>query len=196
MPALTVFNREEWRLVTPPPPRYDLWPQAVRESWRLHGALIACGPGFRGVGWPETPTVRLAALAYALDERRIVTHRSAAWVWGATRRAPEPLELSMRPGVRRPLTIPSNVLMREMRGSDADAVQLGEFSVTTPLRTVIDLLYRVEGFEKRDRIACRLLVQLIENGKDRIETHLREQRRPYRSLARARWHSVYGCPAN
>ncbi|MBN9612266.1 MAG: hypothetical protein J0H64_02150, partial [Actinobacteria bacterium] len=107
----SVVEPPPFRVGQPPrPPRYDLWPAAVRSAARLHGALVPCGPGYRGIGWPETPTVRASALAEFLSNDRIATHLTAAWVWGAARSPGRPVRVSTRG--RRRITLPSTEQLR------------------------------------------------------------------------------------
>ena len=78
----------------PDPPRFDLWPEALRSAELRRGTLVACGPGVRGVGWPDSPRVRLAALAPWLSGGRVAAFRTAAWVWGAAREPGRPLRVT------------------------------------------------------------------------------------------------------
>ncbi len=90
---------------TPPPlcpihqaggrvPRWDRWPEAVRSAELRAGSLVRCGPGYRPVGWPETPRVRAAALAPWLGAGRTAVLGTAAWIWGAAREPGSPLEIA------------------------------------------------------------------------------------------------------
>lgn len=166
----------------PDPPRYDLWPTALRSAGRLHGALVPCGPGVRGVGWPETPRVRATALAEFIGEDRVATHLTAAWVWGAARDPGRPLRASV-PAKRRYTGIDTEMLrVSELRLSESDVTPLGRFAVTTPLRTVLDLLHDPDGFGPVERIACRLLVHRI-GGWAAVAARIEAHRRPYRTAA-------------
>jgi len=186
MPALRSYRGTPWRVIAPDPPRYDLWPEPVRLAWRLSGALVPCGPGVRGIGWPENPVVRLAALAPWFTAHQVATHRTAAWVWGAARSIGESIELSMLPGYRRPIGTPAELRIRELRGLPEDAIHLGQFLVTSPRRTILDLLYQPESFDRRDVITCRLLSQRVPGGLQHIADHIAEHRRPHRSRAQQR----------
>lgn len=177
----------------PLPPRYDQWPETVQHAMRLRGCLIRCGPGVRGVGWPETATVRLAALAPWLDDPRLIaSHMTAAWVWGAARHAPSELRISTvagqhslarsyRSGARK-----STNRRSELRLSPEDRVKLGMFCVTSPLRTVIDLLHDPDHFGLTERVAYRLLLPLIPGAKETVFLYLSTHRRPHARLARER----------
>ncbi|MBL5975202.1 MAG: hypothetical protein D3X82_15970 [Candidatus Leucobacter sulfamidivorax] len=174
------------RMVQPDPPRYDLWPEAMRSAWRLSGALVPCGPGLRGLGWPETPRVRLTAIASWLRGGRIATHLTAAWVWGAARRPGDPLQVSLRPGHRRPTAADPGLRIYESRGAWAECRDFGGLAVTTPVRTALDLLHDPAGFGLRETVACRLLLRAVEGGGAAVSRRIEQHRRPYGRLARAR----------
>lgn len=173
------------------PPRFDLWPEALRSAERLRGSLVPCGPGVRGIGWPETPRVRTAALAPWLGGGRIATHLTAAWVWGAARSPGRPLQVTARSG-RRSYGVDSEWLrVYELRYTEADTHRFGEFGVTTPLRTVIDMLHGDAPFTAVERIACRLLCcGWVEGGTATIASSLHAHQRPRRRLAFARLSSL------
>lgn len=167
------------------PPRLDLWPETLQSAERLRGTLVPCGPGFRGVGWPETPRVRLTALAPWLTGGRVATHLTAAWVWGAARSPGRTLQVTARAHQRRDAQNTEWLRIYELRYTEADTRRFGEFSVTTPLRTVLDLLYD-DDFRRVERIAGRLLLPLIVDGRAAITAHLDAHQRPRRQLARQR----------
>lgn len=174
------------RVTGPEPPRYDLWPVAQRSAWRLSGALVPCGPGLRGIGWPETPRVRLAAVAAWLAADRATSHLTAAWVWGAVREPGSPLQITMRAGARRPQEFGRDVRFYELRCADEDIAELGAFATTTPLRTVGDLLHSPDAFGTREIAACRLLLRLVDGGAETVRARLSAHRRPYRRIAQRR----------
>lgn len=167
----------------PSPPRYDLWPEALRSAERLRGTLVPCGPGLRGVGWPETPRVRLAAIAPWLGGGRIAVYLTAAWVWGAARNPGHPLRVSTTHGGRATTVAQAMPRVHQLRLSPAECSRFGDFSVTTPLRTATDLLYDDERFGTSHRVAVRLLLPLIDGGRDALQAHLYERVRPKRSRA-------------
>lgn len=170
----------------PPVPRFDRWPHAVRSAELLRGTLVRCGPGVRPVGWPETPRVRAAALAPWLTPDRIAIRMSAAWIWGAARRPDAPLELSTadrrrpEPGAHR------DHLLRQFRYADDALRLLDGFVVTDPEQTVYDLLRVPHGFGRRHRVACRLLLRLVPDGREGVAQRLERQHSHYRALARSR----------
>ncbi|MCB1274496.1 MAG: hypothetical protein KDB25_08935 [Leucobacter sp.] len=172
--------------VPPHPPRYDRWPVAMRSAARLHGALVPCGPGFRGIGWPETPRVRANALAEYLIGGRVATHLTAAWVWGAARDPGRPIRVSTAGRKRVIVALTEQCRIAQLRLTEGDIHAFGEFRATTPFRTVLDLLHDPEGFGLADEVACRLLVARVDGGWAAVDVHVRTHRRPGRGLARER----------
>ena len=170
----------------PNPPRYDCWPIALRSAARLRGALVPCGPGLRGVGWPETPRVRVTALAEYLPDGRVATHLTAAWVWGAARDPGHPLRISTGRRKRVIVTDTEPCRIAQMRLSDGDVSPLGEFRVTTPLRTMLDLLHDPERFGHAEEVACRLLSERVAGGWVAVAEHIDTHRRPFCRIARER----------
>lgn len=168
----------------------SLWPATVRSADLMRGALVRCGPGVRPAGWPETPRTRLASLAPWLDGGSyFVTHRTAAWVWGAAKDPGTPLRLCVPRGSRLPAQIPPLIRFSAHSLSPEDLTVFDGLSVTTPLRTINDLL-RNRSFTVTDVAACRLLLRLIPDI-DVLRASLRP-RRPYQRLARMRLERLTG----
>lgn len=189
---------DHWRMSTtaeprhlPDPPRYDLWPATVRSAGRLHGTLVPCGPGVRGIGWPETPRVRAGALAGTLTRGQTATRMTAAWLWGAARDPGRPLSAHTRAGDWRSRADSVTVRTSEFRFAPGDVVQLGPCRVSTPARTILDLLYAPAPFGTAERVACRLLAHRVTGGLAAIQEHLHTHRRPYRREAVTRLASIF-----
>lgn len=170
----------------PDPPRFDLWPEALRSAERLRGVLVPCGPGLRGVGWPETPRVRLAALAPWLAHRELPAFITAAWVWGAARDPGWPLRITMPPRSRTRVLGSPQVRVHELVLGPGDSQAFGPFSVTTPLRTAVDLIHDPAPMGVGEAVAVRLLLPLIPGGAAELVARIESTRRPHRSLALAR----------
>lgn len=167
-------------------PRTDLWPVAIRSAELHRGTLVRCGPGTRPVGWPETPRVRAHALAPWLTEQRIAVQRVAAWIWGAARDPGTPLHFAMR-GSRRAFRTASRIVeLHEFQFVPGDLVPLDQALVTSPLRTVFDLLRSPADFTRTDHVACRLLLGRAPDGAERLHERLRSAGRPFRAQALAR----------
>lgn len=117
----------------------DDWPEAELRAAVLAGELVAVGPCWASPAEPQTPSLRAEAAAWVLrDPRLIASTLTAAWVWGATSRAPSPLDACVPPQVR--VHVGADVRLREIRITDEDTVRLGLLRVTVPARTAVDLL--------------------------------------------------------
>ena len=164
------------------PPRIDRWPVAVRSAELLRGTLARCGPGHRLVGWPESPGVRLQALAPWGSEARIAVLDTAAWAWGALRDPGSVLDFGTgggrAGGSRAPMT-----RIHEFTHPEDEIVDFGGFRVTTRVRTVTDLLRHAEQFTRQHRVACRLLLLSAEQGRAELRDRIAHGRRQYRATA-------------
>lgn len=180
--------------MTAHPPRYDTWPLPVQHAMRLRGALVTCGPGMRGAGWPDCPKVRLAALGAHLQGGLVAACLTAAWVWEASPDPGNPLSVaapagsarrSMSPGTRR----------YEFRFALDDTMVLGEFGVTSPRRTLLDLFHRPFLFDGVTREACRSLLKMLPDPPERMMHEVESTRRPHARLARERLRELLAYPA-
>src|SRR5699024_5801391 len=98
------------------PPNLGLLSATVVSAELLRGTIAPCGPGVRGVGWPESASVRAATLHSCLPWSKLVTVlRSAAWVWGAPWNDDGQLFFSTLEGKRFLRTTPSHIHVCEFR---------------------------------------------------------------------------------
>ncbi|WFR66179.1 hypothetical protein P9139_14385 [Curtobacterium flaccumfaciens] len=105
----------------------------------LAGELVAVGPCWASPAEPQTPSLRAAAVAWAITDRRLVAcTRTAAWIWGAVSRPTAPLELCVPSQIR--VHGDATFRVREMVLPDDDVARLGDLRVTIPTRTAVDLL--------------------------------------------------------
>ena len=166
-------------------PRVHEWAHAIRSAERMRGSLVPCGPGLRPVAWPETPRVRLAALAPWLGEQYVAIGMTAAWVWGAARHPGTPLQCSTIGRKRPPRTTPE-VAVHEHSLTAADFTRFGRASVTTQTRTLCDLLRSASPLTSTRRVACRLLLLQHSRGKPEVQEALDAGARRYRRVATVR----------
>ncbi len=158
-------------------------------AMRLRGALLRCGPGFRGAAWPDGPAVRLAALGHWLDDTRCAAFLAAAWVWGAVDDPGAPLRVASPAGSRLRAQNPE---LRHcgLRLTPDEIVKLGEFQVTTQLRTLIDLLHDQHGYGEHETSACRRLIAMLLDAPgctpEKLQQQVRERHKPHRLLAARR----------
>ena len=76
--------------------------------------------------------------------------------------------------------------MHEFQLAPGDVLLFGEFAVTSPARTVFDLLRSPDDFDLASRVACRLLFARHAGLSEAVRERLVDGGRPYRALALAR----------
>jgi hypothetical protein len=143
----------------------------------------------RGIGWPDTPRVRLSAIAGALSGNQFATLLTAAWVWGAAEDPGDPLSVAGFAGRARTQHT-REVHRYELRISEAEVARLGQFGVTTPLRTILDLLHLSPTFGEIEQHSCRELLSIAQISTEELSQLLITLRRPHIRLARERWREI------
>lgn len=134
-------------------------PGAIRHRvlsgrWQLLGAGV-----YRLAGVPVTWKQRALAACMISGAGAVVSHRSAAVLWGVSGFGPGPLEITVPPG-----RSGRNSLARAHR-STVQAVRRDGIPVTRPSRTIVDLAGVVTGDlleEGVDDVLCRRLCRLDE----------------------------------
>lgn len=120
--------------------------EAELRSAALDGELRALAHTFVPLDTPDDARARLAALAPAIDDPRIiVSHRCAAWVWGWTPTACLSLCCSVSSRHRVPSTRRRAFGVREVAIEPDEIIMVEGVSVTTPVRTLIDLARHDDG---------------------------------------------------
>lgn len=151
--------------------------------------MVRCGPGVRLVSWPETPTVRATAIGDDFTPARVAALLTAAWIWGVTREPNEQLEFVVLRGRTHDLRQFSAVALHQYQLDQADISRLGPFSVTSPKRTLYDLL-RGHSFDRKHRVACRLLLARLERGRSALAAEFPLRHKPYETRMRRRLASL------
>lgn len=159
------------------PPRMHDWPVAVRSAALLRGIAVRCGPGIRLVSWPETPSVRAAAIGGSFAGERVAAHLTAAWIWGAARTPGERLSFIVQRGRPHDLYAEAGIVLHQYRLGADEVVGVGAYPVTSPRRTLYDLLRGAE-FSHEHRIACRMLLAHAIGSRDVFISALPARRRP------------------
>lgn len=130
-------------------------PEAELCAARLDGELYRLGTGFCLIDELEDSVRRAHALAIMLPARMIAEQRTVAWVLGLVDALPRPLELCTRSDARQRSPWPSETNVREVVIADDELVSLGGLTMTSPLRTAIDLARFSEPFEDAERTIIR-----------------------------------------
>lgn len=152
---------------------------------RLDGELYRLFDDYLSVGELESPTLRAHAALGCRSTRIIAELGTAAWIWGANPRQPTELEFCAAASNRARLAHGDRARVREVVLDADDITQLGGVSVTTPLRTAIDLLrFRGEvGAEEQEVV--RGLARIGRFSASEIEAVL-DRRRNLPGKRRAR----------
>ena len=134
---------------------FDL-PLAELSAARLDGEVAALGHGYAPIDVPAGVSARARSLARVLPRRLIADRRTAAWVHGAIERLPQRVDACARTKSR-----PSALLIfvgsiREVVIDDAEVTRFDSVCVTTPLRTIFDLLREAEFDGDAARVVQRL----------------------------------------
>lgn len=153
--------------VSPPHPR------ALPGSLQLHlsatelrsalldGEVTALGDGFVPVDLPVSPAERAASLRETItDGRVILADRTAAWVWGWCLE-PGPLRTCVSIGARIPSTDRRRLGTREAVIDDDEVRSLVGIRVTTPLRTLVDVVRHATETDIVELVATGMRVSSI-----------------------------------
>lgn len=104
----------------------------------LDGHLVGLGEGFIVADTVETPQMRAASVAVLATELVATCLDTAAWVWGARADPPQRHDFTRLSGTTTALGRRS--ALHNLRTSVDDIVTLVSVNVTTPERTVYDLV--------------------------------------------------------
>jgi hypothetical protein len=113
-------------------------PVAELASARLDGELFGLAGSWCPIDALDAPATRAGAIEPAAPRRAVAERMTAAWIYGL---APEPAEHQFCVDVSARIGNPprTGVRLREVRIAADDIVLLGRLSVTSPLRTAVDL---------------------------------------------------------
>ena len=182
-------------------PRIDHWPQALKSAAVRQGTLIEVGPGYRPASWPDTPATRCASIGSLLTERFAAAVYTAAWVWGACESPGTPLTFITRGGRVPPLAGTQGVSLREFTLRDEDLFYIGKFAVTTPPRTVFDIVRSQPSLSAASTQICCRLLQRDAGGREVVELLASRSSKADRArvdswLREIMGHSPSCCPIN
>lgn len=106
---------------------------------RLDGQVYPVDECISPIDEQCTPRLRALALTALLPPRLIVEQLTAAWVWGAVYRAPDRRQVCVDIGARaRPVNL-HGLAIREVVIAKEHIVDVAGLSITSPLRTAVDL---------------------------------------------------------
>ncbi|TWX40683.1 hypothetical protein ES689_04425 [Frigoribacterium sp. ACAM 257] len=139
------------RLLTP----RDL-PDVELQAAGLDGDVCRVADSWASVADPDDAWLRAAALADSLGPVVVAARGTAAWIWGARAAAPRHLEAVVPSWARHHDDRP-RITVGEVLIDDDEITQLGRVRVTSPTRTVLDLLRADDWSSDAERLVRTLL---------------------------------------
>jgi len=141
---------------------------AVLSAERMNGTIVPLGHYYAPIINANSMVARLHCSLQPHHPDVIFSGLTAAWVWGALRDAPARMEYSVRANKRISIRTQIPHIKREMQFSSSDVVRIGPFEVTSPLRTVFDLVQSSAPMTVEMRVACRLLLLREDSARKKI----------------------------
>ncbi|CAN5179228.1 hypothetical protein BH09ACT5_BH09ACT5_15310 [soil metagenome] len=151
---------------------------------RLDGELFALDGGFCPVDEIEQPLHRALALHAGHSGKLIGEQLSAAWVWGALDSAPSHQQFCVATGARVSHTSARWMTVREVVIETDEIAALGSALVTTPARTVADLVRFADSFGPREaEVVARLAAMAGLSLDDTVRSFQRRRNLPNKRRA-------------
>lgn len=114
------------------------FPIAELTAAALDGELMALNGGYHSIA--EFADSALRAESLKLAPRLIAERRTAAWIFGGTDKLRRPLEICMDISTRTRPPAGPDFHTREVVIDPSEWILIGETQVTTPIRTILDLV--------------------------------------------------------
>jgi hypothetical protein len=141
-------------------------PLAELSAARLDGELFSVDDAYSPIDLPDGPTERARSVAPYCQGRLMAEQNTAAWIWGARTSPPRYHELCASLGARARPAFPLRTLVREVVIDTSEFVVIAGIPVTTPLRTIVDLVRFGDEFDDE---AARVVSSLLVIGRLSIE---------------------------
>jgi hypothetical protein len=142
----------------------------------LDGELFRVGGAFAPLDEIVGPAHRAHAILDTAPARYIAEQHSAAWVWGAIEMPPRTHEFCVNIGARVTGSPARRHHVREVVIEQREIAAVGDVSVTTPLRTALDLARFSEHFGEGEARATLGLMRLAGFTIDDCLTELNGRR--------------------
>ncbi|WP_300265802.1 type IV toxin-antitoxin system AbiEi family antitoxin [Microbacterium sp.] len=113
---------------------------------RLDGLVFELGAGYMPADLPEGPSARLRAVAAMMIPGYAASGSTAAWVHGAGDAPPSQHHFQRAVEHRPRVTRMRHVVVHEGLLPSDDLVTIGEIAVSTPLRTLTDLVVGADRY--------------------------------------------------
>lgn len=124
---------------------------------RLDGDLVEIGEAFMPTDAVETRELRAGALRELVNESVAVTRLSAAWVHGAVAEPPTRHCVQRRTAHRISTVIDARLDYRDLRLPPSDVMVISGVAVTTPVRTLVDVVRDHVGHDELDQSAVEAI---------------------------------------
>ena len=125
---------------------------------RLDGHVVEVGDAYMPADAIETRELRAGSLRAAVGTQLALTHESAAWVHGEIDDPPERHSVQRRTQTRLHHVLDHRLRYRDLQLPAEDAMMLGGVAVSTPTRTLVDLIRdRVVHESRGEDIVVRLV---------------------------------------
>ncbi|WP_209560819.1 type IV toxin-antitoxin system AbiEi family antitoxin [Frigoribacterium sp. PvP032] len=132
-------------------------PEVELQAAALDGHVCRVADSWASIVDPDDAWRRAEALAEALGPIVVGARGTAAWIWGARAAAPRRLE-AVVPSSARHHVDRADLTVGEVLIDDDEITQLGRVRVTSPTRTVLDLLRADDWSGDAERLVRTLLV--------------------------------------
>lgn len=124
---------------------------------RLDGELFGVGDGYRPVDYPDDIVARALSLSRTLTDGRIAHRDTAAWVLGAATTLARPLPVCVHAGLSHGFDPRHGMVVGEAILRPHEIFTVGGLTITTAMRTVVDLLRVPETAPFDAAVVARLL---------------------------------------
>lgn len=147
-------------------------PITVLSAEALAGSLISLGHGFAPLMCSSAVMGRCVATLGRPQHGVVLSGASAVWAWGARRTPPLIAELSVHSSNRVAATATTRFTRREISFQPGDVVEVDQFSITSPARTIADMLAQHSELSPELRISMRVLLLRVPGGRRGLQERL------------------------
>jgi len=164
----------------------DDLPEPELRAAVLDGELYAVGDRFSSVADVDDAWARAHSVMSTAGSRTIAARRTAAWIWGGCAEAPRTLECVVS-STSRGGGPPAGARVSEVQIDVDEVVRLpGDVLVTSPARTVLDLLRGLDWSPTMERLALAVLVEHAVDAREVLRLSRRRPAAPGRAHASVR----------
>lgn len=179
------------RRAAPPPRSVFRLPDAVERAELLIGSVVRSGPGVRPIGWPDSPRIRAHIAGNRPPAPRLILALgTAAWVWGASWEPNQVVEWSTLESRRLTMVDYSGCRVHEFNIRRDEVEEFDGIFVTSPLRTLWDMLLHSDPFNEPEQAQCAALLGVSTHIRSALQERLTNDHVPYVKRATHRFETV------